>query len=78
MLDSFSENLKFTAVQNIKSRIQAQQIKKDPFLLLGEGMNGYRSILRAFIVLYGMLSILAIPIIYIYNQGEGFEPEAIT
>ena len=53
--------------------MRAEQFKKDPFLQLGEGIHGYRSILRVFIVLFSFLSILAIPIMYIYKEGDAFK-----
>jgi hypothetical protein len=57
----------------IKSEIQQEQIDKDPFLQLGEGIHGYRSILIEFIKLFSVISLLSIPIMYIYNEGGAYD-----
>lgn len=49
-----------------------QRIQRDPFLILGLGMYGLRSFLVMLIALFTVLTILSLPIIYIYSTGSGY------
>lgn len=46
-----------------------EQLKKDPFLILGSGLIALRYSLRVFTVSFMILTILALPIIHIYHNG---------
>lgn len=59
----------------MKIQSKRAEDEKDPFLKLGEGIHGYRSVLIVFILLFLLLSILAVPIMYIYNQGGALYDE---
>lgn len=49
-----------------------KRIKKDPFLIFGVGITGYRSLLRTMIVLFLAMTLLSLPMIYIYSTGDGY------
>ncbi|CDW91332.1 UNKNOWN [Stylonychia lemnae] len=50
-----------------------QKMKNKYFLSLGYGVNAYFDTLASFIKLYGIMSIINLVIIYIYNQYDGMK-----
>jgi hypothetical protein len=48
-------------------------VKKDAIMELGFGMVAYRDILCYLIVFFLILSLIQLPVMWIYGQGEGFE-----
>jgi hypothetical protein len=43
----------------------------DPFLQLGFGICAYFNLLRMFIMLFFFLTLLALPILFVYNSKSG-------
>jgi hypothetical protein len=58
-----------SSFKNSSPSKQKKDEKKDPFLILGEGLYVYRSFLRTTMFLFFQLSIISMPIAYIYATG---------
>jgi hypothetical protein len=51
----------------------ATDAKEDPYLQLGFGMCAYFNLLRSFILLFALLTFLAVPAIGIYSARSGLK-----
>ena len=54
-----------------------EMIQNDPFLILGFGMIAFRSLVRALILLFFIMSLLSLPISIFYYKGannQDFKP----
>ena len=49
-----------------------EDIRKDPFVLLGYGINAYFDILYYLLACFTMLTIFSLPIYYLYASESGF------
>ena len=57
-------------VDNFKKPKNQEQIKNDPFLLLGYGVNAYFSTMMHIAKMFAVISIFMIPVLYIYSKNE--------
>ena len=56
----------------IKMPKSEKQIKEDPYLIIGYGINAFFDILLSLCTMFCMISIAAIPIFFIYSSmGQG-------
>ena len=69
LLEPMLENMRSTSHLTDQQKVMQE---RDPFLLLGVGINGYRSFLRTFVFLFFALSLLSIPIATVYSTGTGY------
>ena len=51
-----------------------EYVLKDPMLKLGSGIIAYRHSLRVFVVFFFVISLLTLPILYIYRNGDSILP----
>lgn len=68
-------NLEDLLMANIKNRmgdqLEQDKVDKDPLLLLGFGMKAYFKMVYCFMLTFLVLSLLTIPIFYIYVKWDG-------
>jgi len=57
------------------SKCNQEEVKKDPFMLLGFGMIAYRDLMLTLAILFGILSIAITPAFVYYSQWHGI-PES--
>ena len=55
---------------NIKVPKSDERVDKDPYLLLGYGMNSYFTVMVQLMVLCALICIVAIPLMSIYATGQ--------
>jgi len=48
-------------------------LEKDPYLLLGYGMNSYFEIMVELMIMCGLICLVTIPLMYVYSTGGQFE-----
>ena len=70
LLEGQSETQCSLAKVNIKN---TEAIKQDPLLQLGYGIVAYRNILWTMIVAFSVFTILSIPSLVIYGQGQAYK-----
>ena len=49
--------------------------KEDPFLILGFGLQTYRTTIRSLVVFFFLATIISSPIIFIYANGGGINQD---
>ena len=57
------------------SEQKRRNTQRDPFIILGVGINGYRSFMGMLVVLFAVLTVLSLPIMQIYSSGTGYNGE---
>ena len=58
--------------------MESDKMKKDPYLIFGLGMINYREMMRMFLYLFILFTVLATPIICIYKNGGTNNNGALT
>lgn len=57
----------------VDSSVWKKKAKPDPIVELGFGMLAYRDILRYMIAFFFVLTLIQLPVMWIYSQGNGFD-----
>lgn len=73
------DEMKKRKIKEVKTGKYVQDIKKqlskgfDPFLSFGPGINEYFKTMKRLYILFGVLSIVLIPTMYLYSDGGAFD-----
>jgi len=55
-----------------QAKMDEEEVKKDPFILLGAGMVAYRSLMYTMIWTFLLFTILSVPALYAFSSYSGF------
>ena len=54
----------------IREQINQNNLMEDPFKIFGLGLINYRAMMRVFLVLFMVFSVLSFPITYMYKSAS--------
>ena len=71
---NFNLNLKSALLKEMGFKVPKgdAELENDPYMLLGYGVNAYFDVLYALSMMFVTISLMAIPIFFVYGSHTGF------